>query len=93
MDIETIVRDLGHNVTGVAVTRDEAVSQAMARRPASSSPTSNSPTTVRASMRSRTYWANSRCRDLHHRLSGAASDRRAARNRPSSSPSPSSARR
>ena len=24
MDIETIVRDLGHNVTGVAVTRDEA---------------------------------------------------------------------
>jgi CheY-like chemotaxis protein len=33
MDIETIVRDLGHNVTGVAVTRDEAVSQALARRP------------------------------------------------------------
>ncbi len=33
MDIETIVRDLGHNVTGVAVTRDEAVSQAMAKRP------------------------------------------------------------
>src|SRR5207237_455855 len=27
------VRDLGHNVTGVAVTRDEAVAQAMARRP------------------------------------------------------------
>jgi len=33
MDIETIVRDLGHNVTGVAVTRDEAVTQALARRP------------------------------------------------------------
>ena len=33
MDIETIVRDLGHNVIGVAVTRDEAVAQAMARRP------------------------------------------------------------
>ncbi|MGE0178321.1 MAG: response regulator [Sphingomonas sp.] len=33
MDIETIVRDLGHNVTGVAVTRDEAVAQAMANRP------------------------------------------------------------
>jgi len=33
MDIETIVRDLGHNVTGVAVTRDEAVAQAMERRP------------------------------------------------------------
>jgi CheY-like chemotaxis protein len=33
MDIETIVRDLGHNVTGVAVTRDEAVQQAMTRRP------------------------------------------------------------
>jgi len=33
MDIETIVRDLGHNVTGVAVTRDEAVARATARRP------------------------------------------------------------
>jgi CheY-like chemotaxis protein len=33
MDIETIVRDLGHTVTGVAVTRDEAVAQAMAHRP------------------------------------------------------------
>ena len=33
MDIETIVRDLGHSVTGVAVTRDEAVQQALARRP------------------------------------------------------------
>ena len=33
MDIETIVRDLGHNVTGVAVTRDEAVSQARQNPP------------------------------------------------------------
>ena len=33
MDIETIVRDLGHTVTGVAVTRDEAVAQAIAKRP------------------------------------------------------------
>lgn len=33
MDLETIVRDLGHGVTGVAVTRDEAVAHAMARRP------------------------------------------------------------
>ncbi|MES2097792.1 MAG: response regulator [Pseudomonadota bacterium] len=33
MDIETIVRDLGHDVTGVAVTRDEAVALAMADRP------------------------------------------------------------
>ncbi len=33
MDLETIVRDLGHGVTGVAVTRDEAVAQAMAHRP------------------------------------------------------------
>jgi CheY-like chemotaxis protein/DNA-directed RNA polymerase specialized sigma24 family protein len=33
MDLETIVRDLGHNVTGVAVTRDEAVAQARAARP------------------------------------------------------------
>ena len=33
MDLETIVRDLGHEVTGVAVTRDEAVAQAIADRP------------------------------------------------------------
>ncbi|MBW0144424.1 response regulator [Sphingomicrobium clamense] len=33
MDIETIVRDLGHNVTGVAVTRDEAVAQAHSQTP------------------------------------------------------------
>lgn len=33
MDIETIVRDLGHDVTGVAVTRDEAVASAMEDRP------------------------------------------------------------
>jgi len=33
MDLETIVRDLGHNVTSVAVTRDEAVAQALAQRP------------------------------------------------------------
>lgn len=33
MDIEQIVRDLGHDVTGVAVTRDEAVSLAEETRP------------------------------------------------------------
>lgn len=33
MDIETIVRDMGHEVTGIAVTRDEAVDLAAARRP------------------------------------------------------------
>ncbi|MGH6614859.1 response regulator [Sphingomonas sp.] len=33
MDIEAIVRDLGHDVTGVAVTRDEAVALAMEDRP------------------------------------------------------------
>lgn len=33
MDIETIVTDLGHEVTGVAVTRDEAVALAMEDRP------------------------------------------------------------
>ncbi len=33
MDIETIVRDLGHDVTGIAVTRDEAVEQAKADKP------------------------------------------------------------
>jgi DNA-directed RNA polymerase specialized sigma24 family protein/CheY-like chemotaxis protein len=33
MDLETIVRDLGHDVTGVAVTRDEAVALAMEDRP------------------------------------------------------------
>src|SRR5438045_1752242 len=33
MDIETIVHDLGHNVTGVAVTRDEAVAMARSHPP------------------------------------------------------------
>ncbi len=33
MDIEMIVRDMGHDVTGIAVTRDEAVQLARARRP------------------------------------------------------------
>ncbi|WP_294288548.1 response regulator [uncultured Sphingomonas sp.] len=33
MDIESIVRDQGHEVTGVAVTRDEAVALAMEDRP------------------------------------------------------------
>ncbi|MDT7934865.1 MAG: response regulator [Sphingomonadaceae bacterium] len=33
MDIESIVRDLGHDVTGVAVTRDEAVALAEEERP------------------------------------------------------------
>ena len=33
MDIESIVRDLGHELTGVAVTRDEAVALAMEDRP------------------------------------------------------------
>lgn len=33
MDIEMIVRDMGHDVTGIAVTRDEAVQMAMDNRP------------------------------------------------------------
>ena len=33
MDVETIVRDLGHEVTGVAVTRDEAVALAKEDQP------------------------------------------------------------
>src|SRR3546814_19244936 len=33
MDIETIVRDIGHDVTGVAVTRDAAVALALEDRP------------------------------------------------------------
>ena len=33
MDVEAIVRDLGHELTGVAVTRDEAVALAMEDRP------------------------------------------------------------
>jgi CheY-like chemotaxis protein/DNA-directed RNA polymerase specialized sigma24 family protein len=33
MDIETIVRDLGHEISGVAVTHEEAVASAIANRP------------------------------------------------------------
>jgi DNA-directed RNA polymerase specialized sigma24 family protein len=50
MDIEGIVRDLGHDVVGVAVTRDEAVQMATAERPGLVLADSSSPTTRRASM-------------------------------------------
>ncbi|MBC2776983.1 response regulator [Parasphingopyxis marina] len=33
MDLESIVRDVGHEVTGIAVTRDEAVAEAHAKAP------------------------------------------------------------
>lgn len=33
MDLESVVRDLGHDITGVATTRDEAVELARERRP------------------------------------------------------------
>lgn len=33
MDIEMIVRDMGHDVSGIAVTRDEAVDMALKQRP------------------------------------------------------------
>jgi len=33
LDLETIVKDLGHEVVGIAATRDEAVRQALARKP------------------------------------------------------------
>ena len=52
VDIEALVRELGHDVTGVAVTRDEAVSAGDgAAGRAWCSPTSSWPTTVRASTR------------------------------------------
>ena len=56
MDIETIVRDLGHNVTGVAVTRDEAVAQARAIRPAWCLPTSSWRMIPAASTPPATFW-------------------------------------
>ena len=79
MDIETIVRDLGHNVTGVAVTRDEAVAQAMARRPGlvladiQLADDSSGIDAVKDIL-ARILGAG----DLHHRLPRAAADRRAA---------------
>ncbi len=79
MDIETIVRDLGHNVTGVAVTRDEAVAQAMARRPGlvladiQLADDSSGIDAVKDILQ-RIPGAG----DLHHRLPRAAADRRAA---------------
>ena len=63
MDIESIVRDLGHNVTGVAVTRDEAVSQARKAPPGPGA--GRHPARRRqlaASTRSRTFCPNFRCR-------------------------------
>ena len=80
MDIETIVRDLGHNVTGVAVTRDEAVAQAR----------SNPPGLVLADIQLADDFERHRRGqghpgrifgpgDFHHRLSRTAADRHAAR--------------
>ena len=80
MDIETIVRDLGHNVTGVAVTRDEAVAQAR----------QNPPGLVLADIQLADDFERDRCgerhprrifraSDLYHRISGAAAHRYAAR--------------
>ena len=63
MDIETIVRDLGHNVTGVAVTRDEAVAQARRSPPGPGPRRHPARRRIRAaSTRSRTSSPNSRCR-------------------------------
>jgi CheY-like chemotaxis protein len=62
MDIETIVRDLGHSVTGVAVTRDEAVAQARAHPPGLVLADISLPTIRAASMRCATFWRNSRYR-------------------------------
>ena len=62
MDIETIVRDLGHNVTGVAVTRDEAVAQARAEPPGLVLADIQLADDSAGSTRSRTSSPNSRCR-------------------------------
>jgi hypothetical protein len=77
MDIETIVRDLGHSVTGVAVTRDEAVSQALARRPGLVLADIQLADDSSALTRSRTFWPNFRFRSSSSPPSRAALDRRA----------------
>ena len=80
MDIETIVRDLGHNVTGVAVTRDEAVAQA---RSQPAGPGACRHPACRRFQRDRRGEGHSRrilgAGDLHHCLPGAAADRHSAR--------------
>ena len=63
MDIESIVRDLGHNVTGVAVTRDEAVAQARKSPPGLVlADIQLADDSSAASTRSRTSSPNFRCR-------------------------------
>ena len=80
MDIESIVRDLGHNVTGVAVTRDEAVSQARKSPPGlvladiQLADDSSGIDAVKDIL-VRIFGAG----DLHHRLSGTVADRDPAR--------------
>ena len=79
MDIETIVRDLGHNVTGVAVTRDEAVAPGDGAPPG---PGARRHPARRRQLRHRRGQGHPRrilgAGDLHHRLPRAAADRRAA---------------
>ena len=80
MDIETIVRDLGHNVTGVAVTRDEAVAQARSNPPG---PGARRHPACRRFERHRRGQRHScgilGAGDLHHGVPRAAADRDPAR--------------
>jgi DNA-directed RNA polymerase specialized sigma24 family protein len=61
MDLETIVRDLGH-ASPASPSPATRRSRWRMERPASCSPTSSSPTTARGSTRSRTSSPNSACR-------------------------------
>ena len=63
LDIASTVRRNGHSVVGIATTHDEAVAAGPARAArARSWPTSSSPTTAPASMRSRTSCGRTRFR-------------------------------
>ena len=62
LDIETMVEELGHTVTGVARTHREAIALVAKKRPGLVLPTSNSPTAARVSMRSTRSFRRSTCR-------------------------------
>ena len=80
MDLEAIVRELGHNVTGVAVTRDEAVASAAEHQPGLvladiQLADDSSGIDAVADILKKHHCTG----DLHHGIPRASADRRAAR--------------
>lgn len=83
MDLESLVKNLGHNVIGVARTHSDAVALAKNKKPGLIWPTSSSPMAARVSTPSTSFWGHSRCRWCSLPPIPSASSLANGRNRPS----------